>query len=720
MDVTTDVTAPVAKKIPSERTHHGDTFVDDYEWLRDKDDPEVIAYLEGQNAFTESHTAQLDGLRKDIFGEIKGRTQETDMSVPSRRGRFWYYARTEEGKQYAIRCRCPIADPDDWTPPEVTADASLPGEEILLDANVEADGHDFFSLGGLTVSDDGNWLAYSTDIVGDERYTLRFKDLRNGELLDDVIANTAGGAVWSADAKHVFYQTVDDAWRPDTVWRHDIGADSDDVRVFHEPDERFWVGMGSTRSDKYLMIGVGSKITTEVYVLAADDPTGVFRSVAPRVDGVEYSVEHAIIDGTDQFIIVHNEIRDGVKAENFAIDIAPVDDPTDRRELIAHDRDRRIEDLDAFRDYLVLSYRRAALPKLAIADLRGIDGVPAFADFHEVEFREELCSAGLAANPEWVTPKLRIGYGSFVDPTEVLDLDVATGELVLLKRQPVLGGYDAADYVQTREWATAADGTRIPLSIVRRKTVDAERPAPLLLYGYGSYETSIDPSFSVSRLSLLDRGVVFVLAHVRGGGEMGRYWYDNGKTLTKKNTFTDFVDAARHLVDTQWTTPQQMVAEGGSAGGLLMGAVTNLAPELFNGILASVPFVDALTSILDPSLPLTVIEWDEWGNPLHDPDVYAYMRSYSPYENVEAKPYPPILALTSLNDTRVLFTEAAKWVARLQELSTSGNPILLKTEMSAGHGGVSGRYKQWEEVAFELAWILQQTGAVKPSAPLVE
>ena len=299
-------------------------------------------------------------------------------------------------------------------------------------------------------------------------------------------------------------------------------------------------------------------------------------------------------------------------------------------------------------------------------------------------------------------------------------LDVATGELVLLKRQPVLGGYDAADYVQTREWATAGDGTRIPLSIVRRKTVDADRPAPLLLYGYGSYETSIDPSFSVSRLSLLDRGVVFALAHVRGGGEMGRYWYDNGKTLTKKNTFTDFVDAARHLVDTQWTTPQQMVAEGGSAGGLLMGAVTNLAPELFNGILASVPFVDALTSILDPSLPLTVIEWDEWGNPLHDPDVYAYMRSYSPYENVEAKPYPPILALTSLNDTRVLFTEAAKWVARLQELSTSGNPILLKTEMSAGHGGVSGRYKQWEEVAFELAWILQQTGAVKPSAPLVE
>lgn len=711
---TTDLTAPVAKKVRAERIHHGDTFVDDYEWLRDKDDPEVIAYLEGQNAFTEAHTAQLDGLRKQIFNEIKSRTQETDMSVPSRRGQYWYYARTVEGQQYAIRGRCPIRDDDDWTPPEVT-EGGLPGEEVLLDANVEADGHDFFSLGALTVSDSGEWLAYSTDVVGDERYTLRFKNLRTGELLAEEIADTAGGAVWSADAKHVFYQTVDAAWRPDTVWRHDIGAGTDDVKVFHEPDERYWVGMGSTRSDKYLMIGVGSKITSECYVLAADDPTGEFRSVAPRVEGVEYNVEHAVIGGDDYFVIVHNDIRDGAKAENFAIDIAPVDDPSARREFMAHDTARRIEDLDAFRDYLVLSYRRDALPKMAIADLREIDGIPVPADFHEVTFDQELCSAGLGGNPEWVTPRLRIGYASFIEPTEVLELDVATGERVLLKRQPVLGGYDPADYVQSREWATAADGTRIPLSIVRRTGADGNKPAPLLLYGYGSYEASIDPSFSVSRLSMLDRGVVFVLAHIRGGGEMGRYWYENGKTLTKKNTFTDFVDAAGYLVDTGWTTPQQMVAEGGSAGGLLMGAVANLAPELFNGILASVPFVDALTSILDPSLPLTVIEWDEWGNPLHDPEVYAYMRSYSPYENVTAKPYPPILAQTSLNDTRVLFTEAAKWVARLQEKSTSDSLILLKTEMSAGHGGVSGRYKQWEEVAFELAWILQQTGAYRPA-----
>ncbi|MGV9478396.1 S9 family peptidase [Gordonia aichiensis] len=710
-------TAPAAKKVRTERTHHGDTFVDEYEWLRDKDDAEVIAFLEAENAYTEAHTAHLAGLRATIFGEIKSRTKETDMSVPSRRGGYWYYGRTQEGKQYGIQCRCPIDDIDDWTPPEVSDDAPLPGEEILLDANVEAQGHEFFSLGTLAVSHDGKWLAYSTDVVGDERYTLRFKNLETGELLPDVITDTAGGASWSLDAKHVFYQTVDAAWRPDTVWRHDIGAGTEDAKVFHEPDERYWVGMGSTRSDKYLMIVTGSKITSECFVLAADDPTGEFRSVAPRVEGVEYSVEHAEISGRDYFLIVHNDIRDGEKAEDFAIDIAPVDDPSARTEFIGHRRGVRIEDIDAFRDYLVLSYRADALPRVSIADLRRIDGVPVAEDFIEVAVAQELFSLGLAGNREWTTPRLRFGYGSFIEPAELFELDVDTGERTLLKRQPVLGGYDPDEYEQSREWATAADGTRIPLSIVRRKGVGVTddgqpTPAPLLIYGYGSYEASFDPGFSVSRLSMLDRGVVFVLAHVRGGGEMGRHWYENGKTLTKKNTFTDFVDSARYLVERGWTTPQQMVAEGGSAGGLLMGAVANLAPELFNGILASVPFVDALNSILDPSLPLTVIEWDEWGDPLHDPEVYEYMKSYSPYENVTAQPYPSILAETSLNDTRVMYTEAAKWVAKLQALSTSDAPILLKTEMSAGHGGVSGRYKQWEEVAFELAWILQQTGAL--------
>ena len=693
---------PVAKKIPFERKHHGDTVIDHYEWLRDKEDPEVIAFLEQQNEYTTAHTADLADLRADIYNEIKGRTQETDMSVPTRRGQFWYYARTEEGKQYALRARCPIAGPDDWTPPTVEPGQSVQGEEILLDSNVEAEGTDFFSLGALSVSEDGNLLAYSVDTAGDERYTMRFKDLRTGELLADEIRDTAPGALWSLDGNHVFYQTVDEAWRPDTVWRHDLGAGTPDVKVFHEPDEQYWVGIGGTRSDKYLMITLGSKITTEVRILDATDPTGEFTVVWPREEGVEYGVEHAVIDGRDRFLILHNK-----NAENFELLDAPVADPTDTRVMVPHDPEVRIEDVDAFAGQLVLSYRREALPRLSIAQLNG-SGTP---EFVEVSFDEELYSAGLGGNPEWAAPRLRIGYTSFINPTEVFDLDVATGERTLLKRQQVLGDFDPADYEQYRDWATASDGTKIPLSVIRRRE-HADGPAPTLLYGYGSYESSNDPGFSISRLSLLDRGVVFVIAHIRGGGEMGRHWYETGKTLTKKNTFTDFVAAAQHLIDTGVTTPKQLVGEGGSAGGLLIGAVANLAPELFNGILAVVPFVDPLTSILDPSLPLTVIEWDEWGNPLADKTVYEYMKSYSPYENVDAKPYPQILAVTSLNDTRVLYTEAAKWVARLQDSTTGDAPILLKTEMKAGHGGVSGRYKQWEEVAFEYAWVLRQTGAV--------
>ncbi|MGB3604885.1 MAG: S9 family peptidase [Gordonia sp. (in: high G+C Gram-positive bacteria)] len=706
------ISPPVAKKVPTERVHHGDTFVDEYEWLRDKDNPEVIAYLEGQNAFVEQETAHLASLRSDIFNEIRSRVQETDMSVPTRSGGYWYFTRTTEGLAYGVRARCPISGPDDWTPPEVTPGVDLPGEVVFFDANVESKGHDFFSLGAMSVSHDGDWLAYSTDVKGDERYDLRIKNLATGELLPDTIAGISAGATWSLDAKYIFYTTVDDAWRPDTIWRHEVGSSDPDVQVFHEPDERYWVGIGTTQSDEYLVIGVGSKVTSEAMVLRADDPTGEFVTVAGRTEGVEYSVEHAKIDGRDWFVVVHNDERDGRKALDFAVDIVPVDNLADRRELIAHRPGRRVEEVDCFRDYLVLSYREDALPRLAIADLRRIDGLPTLDDFVEVTFDQELRSAGLGANAEWATPKLRIGYGSYVDPSEVLDLDVATGERTLLRRQPVLGGYDASQYTAVLEWATASDGTRVPVSLVFRRDLDRAKPAPTLLYGYGSYETCLDPGFSVARLSMLDRGMVMAFAHVRGGGEMGRAWYENGKTLTKKNTFTDFVDVARYLIDTGWTSPEHLVAEGGSAGGLLMGAVVNLAPELFNGILAAVPFVDALNSILDPSLPLTVIEWDEWGDPLHNADVYEYMKSYTPYENVEARKYPAILAENSLHDTRVLYVEAAKWVARLQECTTSDQPILLKTEMSAGHGGVSGRYKQWEETAFELAWIMSQAGAV--------
>jgi oligopeptidase B len=705
------VTAPIAKTVPTERVHHGDTFIDEYEWLRDKENPEVIAYLEAENAFTAAQTAHLRPLREKIFDEIKARTQETDLSVPTRMREYWYYSRSFEGKQYGVHCRCPIdadaAGIDAWTPPQLEVGTEIPGEQILLDSNEVAEGHDFFALGAFSLSHDGNLLAYSVDTVGDERYVLRFKDLRTGELLADEIAGTAPGATWSLDGTHVFYQTVDESWRPDTVWRHRLGTGADaDVRVFHEPDERYWVSIGATRSEKYLMIWVGSKITTEGWVLESDNPEGEFRVILPRREGVEYSAEHAVVGGEDRFLILHNDVVDGVKAQNFVLADAPVADPSNMTILIGHRDDVRLEDIDCFAEHLVLSYRREALTRVAIWPLTE----SGYGERRELEFDLELFAVGTGANPEWEQPTLRIGLTSFITPLQVFDYVPATGELLLRKEQPVLGGYDPNDYEQHRDWAVASDGTRIPISLVWKKDADPAAPKPLLLYGYGSYEASIDPSFSVSRLSMLDRGMVFAVAHVRGGGEMGRLWYENGKTLTKKNTFTDFVSCARHLIDTGVTSADVLVADGGSAGGLLMGAVANQAPELFTGILANVPFVDPLTSILDPSLPLTVIEWDEWGNPLADKDVYHYMRSYAPYENVEAKVYPAILAITSLNDTRVLYVEPAKWVAALRATKTGDAPLLLKTEMTAGHGGVSGRYEKWKEVAFEYAWVLDTVG----------
>ncbi|WP_063062829.1 S9 family peptidase [Nocardia sienata] len=711
-DAAAAAVAPTAKTVPFERVHHGDRFVDEYEWLRDKEDPEVIAHLEAENAYTEARTAHLAPLREKIFDEIKSRTQETDLSVPTRLGEYWYYSRSYEGKQYGVHCRCPIdanaAGIDAWTPPQLEAGTEIPGEQVLLDSNVLAEGHDFFALGAFSVSHDGNLLAFSVDTAGDERYTLRFMDLRTGELLGDEIARTAPGATWSLDGSHIFYQTVDESWRPDTVWRHRLGdTAAADVQVFHEPDERYWVSVGATRSEKYLMIWVGSKITTEGWVLESDNPTGEFRVLLPRREGVEYSAEHAVVAGEDRFLILHNDVVDGVKAENFVLAEAPAADPTRLRTLIGHRDDVRLEDVDAFAGQLVLSYRREALPRVAVWPLTA-DG---YGELRELEFELELYSAGLGSCPEWDQPTLRLGLTSFITPTQVFDYVVETGALLLRKEQPVLGGYDASDYVQRRDWAVAADGTRIPISIVTRRDTDrATGPKPLLLYGYGSYEASMDPGFSVSRLSLLDRGMVFAIAHVRGGGEMGRLWYENGKTLTKKNTFTDFVACAQHLVDNGTTAPDRMIADGGSAGGLLVGAVANIAPELFAGVLANVPFVDPLTSILDPSLPLTVIEWDEWGNPLADEDVYEYMKSYSPYENVRAQDYPAILAITSINDTRVLYVEPAKWVAKLRATKTGDSPLLLKTEMSAGHGGVSGRYEKWREVAFEYAWVLDTVG----------
>ncbi|WP_448808095.1 S9 family peptidase [Agromyces bauzanensis] len=713
-------TPPNTEKRPTERVHHGDVVHDDYEWLRAKDDPEVIAHLHEENAYTKARTEHLTLLQEQLFEEIKNRTKETDLSVPTREGDWWYFTRTAEGKQYGIHCRAPIAASDDWEPPvlpETTGDeltdaayGPLPGEQVLLDDNVEAEGHDFYALGSFDVTADGSTMLYAIDVDGDERYTLRLRTLDgSGRVYDDVIEGTAAGAVFDPSGRHLFYATVDESWRPDTIWRHEVGtATSDDVPVFKEDDERFWLGVGLTRSRRFLVIEAGSNVTSETWLLDADDPTGEFRVVWPRKEGVEYDVDHIVAGGRDRLLIVHN---DG--AVNFElVSVAASDPQGPRRMLLPHNPAVRLEGVDAFRDFVAVEYRREGLPRVAVAKVPPA-GIPADATpddtLHELTFDEPLFSVGVGGNPAWEQPTIRIGTSSFVTPATVYDVVVATGERRLRKRQPVLGEYDPTRYTQRREWAIADDGTRIPVSLVyRHDLVEFGTPAPTLLYGYGSYEHSIDPTFGIPRLSLLDRGIIFAVAHVRGGGEMGRLWYEHGKKLAKRNTFTDFVAVAQHLIDNDITAPDRLVAQGGSAGGLLMGAVANMAPRYFSGILAEVPFVDPLTSILDPTLPLTVIEWDEWGNPLDDVEVYTYMKSYSPYENVHENHYPPILAVTSLNDTRVLYVEPAKWVARLRD---AGADALLKIEMAAGHGGVSGRYSAWRERAFAYAWVIDRAKA---------
>ena len=691
--------APTPKRVDTRRVHHDDVFIDPYEWLRDKSDPEVIAHLEAENAHVEAQTAFQEPLRQKIFDEIKSRTKETDLSIPVRRGEWWYYGRSYEGKQYGVHCRCPVAGPDDWEPPVFDESTLIPGEQILLDENAEADGHDYFALGASSVSPDGNVLAFSVDTVGDERYTLRFKDLtdqtlRDAALYPDRITGIGLGVTWAADNAVVYYTTVDESWRPDTVWRHRLGETGPDEQVFCEPDERFWVAIGRTRSNAYILIAAGSSVTSEVRYADASDPQAEFTTVLPRRDGVEYSVEHAVIGGRDRFLILHN---DG--APNFTLVEAPVEDPVAQTTLIPGRDDIRLEGVDAFAHHLVVHYRREGLPSLQLWPID--DG---YGTRDEISFDSELMASGLAGNPNWDSPRLRIGATSFVTPTRIYDIDLTNGERILLREQPVLGDYRREDYVERRDWAIAKDGTRIPISLIYRR--DLKTPAPTVLYGYGAYESSEDPRFSIARLSLLDRGMIFAIAHVRGGGEMGRLWYERGKLLEKKNTFTDFITVASHLVDSGLTRPQNLVALGGSAGGLLMGAVANMAPGQFAGILAQVPFVDPLTTILDPSLPLTVTEWDEWGNPLADADVYSYMKSYSPYENIEAKEYPAILAMTSLNDTRVFYVEPAKWVAALRHTKTDTHPVLLRTQMAAGHGGISGRYERWKEAAFQYAWLL--------------
>ncbi len=695
---------PVAATEDHVRVFHGDWVLDPYEWLRDGESPRVQAHLEAENAYAEERTSHLAPLRAAIFSEIKSRVKETDLSVPVADGPWWYYGRTIEGKSYGLHCRAPRAVHAER--PNLAADRPIEGEEVLLDGNVEAGDSEFFSVGALAIAPDHNRLAFATDTTGDERFDLTVRDLSTGQVLDDRIRGIGYGVVFSTDGQWLFYTRLDDAWRPFQVWRHRVGADpAGDVLVHQEDDERFWMGLGSSRDERWLTLSLGTKTTSEVRLLPADEPEGEWRIVSPRREGVEYDVEpHG-----SRLFIVHN--RDHVESD---LAWAPVDSTSDAdwRLVQASAAGERFLGTDAFDAHLVLSLRKDGLTSLRVFPLSdsGI-GTP-----EDLTFDEPIHSVGLDANPDPSNPKVLVGYESFVTPGSVLEIDLATGDRELIKQQPVLADFDASRYVQHRAWANAQDGTRVPVSIVRRTDVPADGSAPGLLTAYGAYEISSDPYFSVARLSVLDRGVVYAVAHVRGGGEMGRHWYDHGKLLEKPNTFSDTVAAARLLGDEGWVDPKRLGLEGGSAGGLLVGAVVNQAPELFRVAHASVPFVDALNTILRPELPLTIGEWEEWGNPIEDPEVYACMKAYTPYENVTARDYPAILATTSLHDTRVFFTEPAKWVARLRATVTSDpetRPILLRTEMAAGHGGRSGRYAAWEQIAWEWSVVLDQLGATE-------
>jgi len=693
-------TPPVAPRRPVILAAHGDERIDDWFWLRsdDRSDPEVLALLEAENTFVKASLAHTDQLQAQLFAEMKGRIKETDLSVPFHKRGRWYYSRTVEGQQYPILCRTSVEPPADLPETEPVA-----GEEVLLDMNVLAGDSDYFAMGAYDVAPGQELLLYSTDHDGSERYVMRVRDLRSGDDLDDVIAETTYGTAWAGD-ETFFYVRQDAAMRPHQVWRHTIGTDSaDDVLVYEDPDERFFVSVGLSLTEAWVQITSASKVTTEEHVIPADDPTAESRCIEPRRQDVEYDVTHAPTPDEDRFLILTN--ADG--AVNFKLVSAPVKTPGKEHwtEVVAHRPDVKLEGVTAFAGHVVRYERREGVRRLVVTSY--LDGAE-----RELAMPEPVYDTGPATNAEFESSTLRFTYTSLVTPGTVFDEDLVTGERRLLKQTEVLGGHVPAEYETGRLWATAPDGTHVPISYVHRAGIAHDGSAPCLLYGYGSYEACMDPTFSILRLSLLDRGFVFAIAHVRGGGELGRPWYDHGKRLEKRNTFTDFIACAEHLVADGFTSPDRLVARGGSAGGLLMGAIANLRPDLFAAVVAEVPFVDCLTTILDETLPLTVTEWEEWGNPVDDRIVYEYMKAYSPYDNVEAKDYPAILATGGLNDPRVSYWEPAKWVQKLRTATMSGRPVYLKTELGAGHQGPSGRYDTWKDEAFVFAFVLDALGRV--------
>jgi oligopeptidase B len=699
-------TPPVARRDPVEHTNWGRTRIDPYHWLQDRDSPEVRAHLEAENAHAEAVLAPVAELRERLYEEIKGRIKETDLSVPVPDGPWAYYGRTVEGQQYGIHCRRPVPRDGTYpTVPDVVGPEGPPDEQVLLDENVEAGDSEFFDIGIFEVSPDHRLLLWGADRTGDERFRAVVRDLGTGVDRDDGLNELSHGSAWALDNRTFFYVRPDDTNRPHEVWRHVVGRPAaEDELVYREDDERFFVGVGIDKDERFIQIGSSSKVTDEVRVVPADDPTAEPRLIAPRRQGIEYGVAHH----GDRFVILTND-----EAENFRIVTAPDHDPgpDNWEELVPGSDTVTISGFDVSATQLILFERTEGSTRIRLRSWA--DG-----SWRTVDQPETPSTTWAGANPDHQATTLRYGYSSMVTPPTLFLLDTVTGERQLLKQQEVLGGFDPAHYRTAREWAVSPDGARVPISLVWRAPDEAdggpaERPVgprPCVLYAYGAYEASIDPTFSSARLSLLDRGFCFAIAHVRGGGEMGRRWYLDGKYERKQNTFADVIAAARHLIEGGWTDPDRLVLRGGSAGGLMAGAVMNQAPELFAGVVAQVPFVDTLSTILDPTQPLTVTEWEEWGNPGADEHIYEAMAAYSPYDNIEPRRHPSVLATGGLHDTRVNYWEPAKWILKLRDNDTGGGPFLLWTDLGAGHGGPSGRYEAMRDEARILAYILLVTG----------
>jgi oligopeptidase B len=686
------VTPPIARKEPTPFTLHGHTLEDDYRWMRDKGSPEVLAHLQAENQYTLSVMAPTTELQARLYAEMLSHIKETDESVPYRDRGWYYYTRTVEGSQYPIHCRRRAVG---------AAFGATQPEEVILDVNQLAEGQPFMAVGGMSVSPDGQKLAYSTDNTGFRQYTLHIRDLNTGADLADT-AERVGSLVWAADSHTLFYTTEDEVTkRQDRLYRHRLGdAAADDALIYEEKDERFNLGVGKTRDGRYLLMEAGSHTTTECSYLPAETPGGVFLVIAPRVDEQEYYVDHR----HGLFYIRTNDM-----GKNFRVVTAPVDDAGRERwtELIALDESAPLEDFDVFDSFCVTSRRELGLTALEVLRFAE-DGKLGQAS--KITFPEPAYTAQAHVNRDFVTRDFRYSYQSLVSPASVYDYNIDTGASTLLKQQEVPGGFDSSRYASERVWIEAQDGVKVPVSVVyRREMFKRDGTSPLYIYGYGSYGYPLPIGFSPSRLALLDRGVVVAYAHIRGGGEMGDPWHDAGKMMVKRNTFSDFIAATEQLVAKGYGAKDRIAIEGGSAGGLLMGAVVNERPDLFRVVLSHVPFVDVMNTMLDASLPLTVAEYEEWGNP-NEAEAFAYMRSYSPYDNLKAADYPAMLVKTSLNDSQVMYWEPAKYVARLRTLKANDTPLLLHINMEAGHGGASGRYDYLKEIAFDYAFLLTQLG----------